>query len=86
MPQPRLLASAQSHHNFSRLYPTYFGGAVAVSGGAFRAANGFSNLYYGWGREDDDLYDRLDALGLKVEANEMEPGRCVGSQNVRHSC
>ncbi len=69
------MASAQSKHNFSRLYPSYFGGVSAVTAAHFRAANGFSNLYYGWGREDDDLHDRLASVGLTVEANDMEVGR-----------
>ena len=28
--------------------------------------NGFSNVFFGWGGEDDDLYDRVRAKGLVV--------------------
>jgi hypothetical protein len=34
------------------------GGAFAVPGELFEKINGFSNLYYGWGGEDDDVYWR----------------------------
>lgn len=39
-------------------YPQYFGGVVAVTPDQYRKMNGFSNQYWGWGREDDDLWKR----------------------------
>ena len=33
---------------------TYVGGALAVKEATFMNMNGFSNLYFGWGSEDDD--------------------------------
>eukprot|EP00929_Paragymnodinium_shiwhaense_P108453 TRINITY_DN74773_c0_g1_i1.p1 TRINITY_DN74773_c0_g1~~TRINITY_DN74773_c0_g1_i1.p1 ORF type:complete len:977 (-),score=184.16 TRINITY_DN74773_c0_g1_i1:39-2969(-) len=40
-------------------YPENCGGIVAMSLGHWRQINGFSNEYYGWGGEDDELYHRL---------------------------
>jgi beta-1,4-galactosyltransferase 1 len=40
-------------------YYKFFGGAIALSTENMRAMNGFSNLYYGWGGEDDDSYNRF---------------------------
>jgi len=44
-------------------YPTNFGGVTKVSKKAMLLVNGFSNLYWGWGGEDDDLRERLKANG-----------------------
>lgn len=36
-------------------YSKYFGGVTALSREQFFKVNGFSNNYWGWGGEDDDL-------------------------------
>jgi len=42
----------------------YFSGAVSVSKSQAFAANGFSNEYRGWGKEDDDFFFRLLLAGF----------------------
>ena len=32
----------------------------------FEEVNGFSNIFTGWGGEDDDLYNRLEEKGLTI--------------------
>ena len=39
------------------------GGVVSVPRWAFEGANGYSNLYWGWGYEDTDLVKRLSEHG-----------------------
>lgn len=41
----------------------YFSGAVSVTRDQALAANGFSNHYRGWGKEDDDFFFRLLLAG-----------------------
>jgi hypothetical protein len=42
----------------------YFGGAISIRKEQVLAANGFSNEYWGWGKEDDDFLFRLLLAGF----------------------
>ena len=46
--------------------PRYFGGVVGCSPRAIWKANGFPNGFWGWGGEDDALYRRLRASGVRI--------------------
>ncbi len=51
----------------SRLpYPDIFGGASAMSASHFQLVNGFSNMFWGWGGEDDDMSMRIKMKGLHI--------------------
>jgi hypothetical protein len=40
-------------------YETYFGGIVALTPEQYKQINGFSNFFWGWGGEDDDMSTRF---------------------------
>ena len=42
--------------------PKYFGGIVAFNGDSFVKINGYPNNFWGWGGEDDELYNRVKRL------------------------
>jgi hypothetical protein len=42
----------------------FFGGVLSLSKKDFLAVNGYSNDFWGWGKEDDDLFDRMILRGL----------------------
>jgi beta-1,4-galactosyltransferase 1 len=44
--------------NFRLTYEELIGGVLNIRGDHFLTVNGYSNLYRGWGAEDDDLYYR----------------------------
>lgn len=53
--------------NFFRLpYADLFGGVSAMTKEHFRLVNGFSNVFSGWGGEDDDMANRIKAHGLRI--------------------
>lgn len=54
------------HHHFryNLPYRNMFGGAIAMQRVHFQKVNGFSNKFYGWGAEDDNMYSRINDVGL----------------------
>ena len=53
------LSVAIDRHDYKLIYKENFGGVTALGKDLFKSVNGFSNLFYGWGGEDDDLYNRI---------------------------
>ncbi|CAD0202717.1 unnamed protein product [Chrysodeixis includens] len=53
-------------NNQTLKFKSIFGGVVSMSVEQFQRANGFSNLYFGWGGEDNDIFWRLHAAGYPV--------------------
>lgn len=44
-------------------YSEFFGGVSGLTVEQFRKINGFPNAFWGWGGEDDDLWNRLVCFG-----------------------
>ena len=57
--KPHHLISNVSHLKDGILYPTYYGGVVIFNKADFIKINGYSNDFWGWGGEDDDLLRRV---------------------------
>lgn len=64
---PVHLAYAVEQFNFNMPYPTYFGGVLLFNIKDFEAVNGYSNEYFGWGAEDEDLRHRCKIAHLEIE-------------------
>jgi hypothetical protein len=60
------LATAASQFEGNMPYPDYFGGVTMFDRESFQKINGFSNNYWGWGREDDDLRERCNAYEVPI--------------------
>jgi beta-1,4-galactosyltransferase 1 len=61
------LSGLCSQFNYKKPYADLFGGVVMFDALSFLACNGFSNSYWGWGGEDDDLYKRTILANVKVD-------------------
>jgi hypothetical protein len=61
---PTHIASAAEKYGWNQPYKYFAGVANMFRSESYLKVNGFPNNYYGWGREDDDLYFRtLEAFG-----------------------
>ncbi|CAG0899472.1 unnamed protein product, partial [Cyprideis torosa] len=69
--KPRHIATNISQMNYELKYEEYFGGAILFSKEQVEKTNGYSNDYWDWGMEDDDLFWRCVLEGY-VEESKME--------------
>ena len=60
------LATKTSQFNYKMPSPNYFGGVNLFTKDDFIKINGFSNDYWGWGAEDDDLRNRVVKNKIKI--------------------
>jgi hypothetical protein len=49
-------------------FDDYFGGVTMFSSDTFERINGYSNLYWGWGFEDDDLLFRVNQKDIPLDS------------------
>jgi len=61
--QPSHLSSHCSQFNYVNIPDKIMGGVITFTNEQYRNINGYSNEYWGWGKEDDDLYERVIRAG-----------------------
>lgn len=64
--EPKHLVVGRNSTGYRLRYKGYFGGATAMTKDQFSLVNGFSNEYWGWGGEDDDLMKRVKLQNMSV--------------------
>lgn len=64
--QPRHMSVAIDTMQYRLPYVGIFGGVSALNKKHMKLVNGFSNQYWGWGGEDDDMSYRLQHHRLKI--------------------
>ncbi|XP_018615267.1 beta-1,4-galactosyltransferase 1 [Scleropages formosus] len=79
--QPRHLSVSMDKFGFKLPYNQYFGGVSSMSKQQFLKINGFPNDYWGWGGEDDDIFNRLSSRGMSISRPSGEIGKC---RMIRH--
>jgi len=68
---PVHIATRISQMDYKLKYEEYFGGAVLFSKEQVEKTNGYSNNYWDWGMEDDDLFWRCRLVGY-LDVNHMD--------------
>ncbi|XP_046393595.1 beta-1,4-N-acetylgalactosaminyltransferase bre-4-like, partial [Ischnura elegans] len=63
---PRHMSVAVDELNYRLPYKVLVGGVFAIRTEHFFRVNGYSNLYWGWGGEDDDMGYRVQQAGLVI--------------------
>ncbi|CAG4951566.1 unnamed protein product [Colias eurytheme] len=64
--KPTHMSSAVETFKYELPYPQLFGGVTSMTSDQFKAVNGYSNRYTGWGGEDDDMFIRIQASKFPV--------------------
>jgi len=72
---PRLMAVAVDRWNYTVIFPSYFGGVVSIMKYQYEKINGASNMFWGWGAEDDDLRNRILTSGMNASVGELNVAR-----------
>ncbi|XP_077519492.1 beta-1,4-N-acetylgalactosaminyltransferase bre-4-like [Amblyomma americanum] len=72
---PRHMSTCLDTMKYRVFYETIFGGVSALKSEHVEKVNGFSNVFWGWGGEDDDMSIRLRFSGYEIERNNCSIGR-----------
>lgn len=74
--QPRHM-SVNVNNKSTIYYSYFFGGVSAVNKEQMLRVNGYSNKYWGWGAEDDDMAYRLQKYGYRIYRRPQDVARYV---------
>lgn len=64
---PTMIGGEASQFDYKLFYRSFFGGVVVCSKEHYELVNGFSNLFRGWGGEDDLLYASFLQKGIQPQ-------------------
>uniref|UniRef100_A0A4W5RAV9 Beta-1,4-galactosyltransferase n=1 Tax=Hucho hucho TaxID=62062 RepID=A0A4W5RAV9_9TELE len=72
---PRHFAVKLNKYSYMLPYNEFFGGVSGLTVEQFTKINGFPNAFWGWGGEDDDLWNRVQYANYTVSRPQGELGR-----------
>jgi len=64
--QPKHMSVAIDKFSYVLPYQELIGGVLTFRSSHFQLVNGYSNMYWGWGAEDDDMTARILHRGLRI--------------------
>lgn len=80
---PWHLCVTNSRTKYVPAYEGMVGGVLVMRREQYEAINGFSNTYWSWGQEDDDMYNRVHGILGRVQRPAAEVGRYRALDHVR---
>ncbi|KAE8621229.1 hypothetical protein XENTR_v10004732 [Xenopus tropicalis] len=83
--EPKHLVVGRNVTGYKLRYKGYFGGVTAMTREQFQKVNGYSNKYWGWGGEDDDLRQRVVVQKMTVVRPPAEVARYTMIFHTRDS-
>ncbi|XP_028659459.1 beta-1,4-galactosyltransferase 6 [Erpetoichthys calabaricus] len=72
---PRHFAAKLDKYMYILPYNEFFGGVSGLTVNQFLKINGFPNAFWGWGGEDDDLWNRVKFAGFNVTRPDGDLGK-----------
>lgn len=72
---PRHFATKLDKYRYMLPYSEFFGGVSGLTVEQFKRINGFPNAFWGWGGEDDDLWNRVHFAGYTVTRPDGDLGK-----------
>ncbi|XP_078735758.1 LOW QUALITY PROTEIN: beta-1,4-galactosyltransferase 6-like [Lampetra fluviatilis] len=78
---PRHFAHLLDKYMYILPYDEFFGGVSGLTTEQFKKINGFPNAFWGWGGEDDDLWNRVMFAGYNVT---RPPGAMGRYKSIPH--
>ncbi|KAL1439607.1 hypothetical protein MTO96_010084 [Rhipicephalus appendiculatus] len=78
---PYHLSRCLDIYGYKPSYPTIFGGVSALTQAQMEKVNGFSNVFWGWGGEDDDMSTRVRYSGYTLVHANCTIGRYVAMKH-----
>ncbi|KAI0212444.1 Beta-1,4-N-acetylgalactosaminyltransferase bre-4 [Lamellibrachia satsuma] len=82
--QPRHMSAAVNTMKYRLPYAAIFGGVAALKKEHFQLVNGFSNQFFGWGGEDDDLYNRIHHHHLQLIRYPLDIAKYTMMRHVKN--
>ncbi|XP_062572946.1 beta-1,4-galactosyltransferase 1-like [Saccostrea cucullata] len=68
------LVSGVRRYNYSLPYRGLLGGVIAINDQQMMTLNGYSNMFFVWGGEDDNLFDRFMESNLWFDRTDYQDG------------
>ncbi|KAG5838364.1 beta-1,4-galactosyltransferase 5 isoform X1 [Anguilla rostrata] len=81
---PRHFAVKLNKYYYMLPYNEFFGGVSGLTVEQFQKINGFPNAFWGWGGEDDDLWNRVQFAGYSVSRPLGDMGRYMSIPHHHH--